>query len=343
MTRDAETGRWMSASEWTQTGQTARCVALGELGTSLLRARCPQPAAIERMRQSLATHGQLTPLVVVERQGRLEIVDGFKRRAAAATMRFETLTVSRRDLDDQGVWVAMLALNRGPGSMTVIEESLILREMMRGGASQTAIAQRVGRHQSWVSRRIGLVERLHPDLVEWVRTGLMPPGIARRLIVLPPGNQVELAAVVSKASLGTAQTEALVSLWQKASDPTVRRALLAQPRQALEQAHPADVRRPADPRLGPRSQALQRWLQILAGVGPRVMQGLRPPPPPHEMEILRPDLRSVDRMLPGLREAVGIASRSPRCDASGATSATPSSGDCSPTDTASRPPPERPA
>jgi ParB/RepB/Spo0J family partition protein len=275
------------------------------------------------MRQSLAMHGQLTPVIVVERGGRLEIVDGFKRRAAAATMRFETLWASQRELDDQGVWVAMLTLNRGPGSMTVIEEALILREMAQGGASQTMIAQMLGRHPSWVSRRIGLVERLHPELLEWVRTGLLPAGTARRLIVLPQGTQAQFAAVVSKASLGTTETEALVSLWQKTADPSIRRALLAQPRQALEHTRPADLRRPADPRLAPRSQALQRWLQILAGVGPRIMQGLRPAPPPHELEILGPDLRAVERMLPDLTAVVGSASRSAPCGASAATSGTP--------------------
>jgi len=294
------------------TGPVAKTVPLAELGTSLLRARCLRPQQVERMRQGLATHGQLTPIVVVRRQGRLEIVDGFKRRAAAAAMQWPTMVVSERTLDEQGIWVAMLTLNRGPGSMTVLEEALILREMIREGATQVAIAELLGRHPSWVSRRIGLVERLHPELVEWVRTGMLPAGTARRLIGLPAGNQLEVAAVVAQSSLGTEETEVLVGLWQKAPDPQSRRAILAQPRQAIAEARPWDAQRPMDPRLSPRGQALQRGLQILAGVGLRVMQGLRPPPRPQEIEILRPDLQSVRRMLPGLEEALGTASSSPR-------------------------------
>jgi ParB-like chromosome segregation protein Spo0J len=285
----------------------------------------------------------MTPLVVVARQGRLEVVDGFKRRAAAAMMQWSAILVSERTYDEQGIWVAMLTLNRGPGSMTVIEEALILREMAQAGSTQVAIAQLVGRHPSWVSRRIGLVDRLHPDLVEWVRTGLMSPGTARRLIVLPAGNQLEVAAVVAKTSLGTEETENLVSLWQKARDPQTRRAILTRPREALAVAHPTDSQRPTDPRLSPGGQSLQRGLHILQGVGMRVMQGLRPPPRPEEVEILRPDLRSVDRMLVGLQEAVGIASRSPLCDANNATNETSASAACSPRGTPTGPLPDRPA
>jgi ParB/RepB/Spo0J family partition protein len=323
------------------TGPAPRSVPLAELSTSLLRARCLRPPQVERMRQSLARHGQLTPIVVVARQGRLEVVDGFKRRAAAAAMQWPAIVVSERTFDEQGIWVAMLMLNRGPGSMTVLEEALILREMVLGGATQVAIAELMGRHPSWVSRRIGLVDRLHPELTEWVRTGLMPPGTARRLIVLPAGNQLEVAAVVAQAALGTEQTEALVSLWQKASDPQTRRTILSRPREALAEADPCA--RATDPRLSPRGQALERALHILQGLGPRVMQGLRPPPRSEDLAILRPDLLSVHRMLPGLKEAVGTASRSPCCDARSATSETASSAACSPTDRASRPPPRRPA
>jgi hypothetical protein len=109
----------------------------------------------------------------------------------------------------------MLTLNRPNGSLSVLEEGLIVQELCRSGLQQLEVAQLVGRHKSWVSRRLGLVERLHPELVEWVRTGLMSAGTARRLMVLPAGNQVELAAVVSHAELTTEETELLVSLWQK--------------------------------------------------------------------------------------------------------------------------------
>lgn len=306
----------------------ARNMPPGELSTALLRARCLRPPQVERMRQSLTTHGQLTPIVVVSRQGRLEVVDGFKRRAAAMAMQWTTVLVSERRYDEPGAWVAMLTLNRGPASITVLEEALILREMVVGGSTQAEIAQLVGRHPSWVSRRIGLVERLHPELIEWVRTGLMSAGTARRLIAVPAGNQLELAAVVSQWTLGTEETETLVSLWQK-GDPATRRAILAQPRQALAEARQFDAPPPADRRLSQRGQGLQRGLQILCGVGMRVVQGLGLLPRPEDLTILRPDLRRLETMLPELAQAVGTFSKSPPCDSKNETSETPSSEDSS--------------
>jgi hypothetical protein len=135
-----------------------------------------------------------------------------------------------------------------------------------------------------VSRRLGLVERLHPDLVEWVRTGQMAAGVARRLMVLPAGNQLEMAAVVTQAGLSTEETELLVSLWQKASDPAIRRFLLREPRTALEKARPEKPQTPLDPRLSPRGKALARALPILRGVALRVHESLQPPAEPFDLQ-----------------------------------------------------------
>src|SRR5208337_604657 len=189
----------MNESSTQKQDSAPRSVVLSQLGTILGRARCPQPAQLARMRLSLSTHGQMTPVIAVEREGKIEIVDGFKRRGAAEQMGWPELLVSVRRLDERAQWAAMLTLNRTPGALSVVEEALILRELIHGGMTQTEIAQMVGRHKSWVSRRVGLVERLHPDLIEWVRTGLMSAGTARRLFVLPAGNQLELAAVVTQA------------------------------------------------------------------------------------------------------------------------------------------------
>src|SRR5512141_1330313 len=102
----------------------ARSVVLAEIATTLGRARCPQPAQLARMRQSLSRHGQLTAVIAVEREGKLELVDGFKRRAAAAQMGWTELLVSARSFDARGQWAAMLTLNRTPGALSVLEEAL---------------------------------------------------------------------------------------------------------------------------------------------------------------------------------------------------------------------------
>jgi ParB/RepB/Spo0J family partition protein len=320
-----------------------RVVPLPELGTVLGRARCPQPAQLQRMRHSLSTHGQMTPVIAVERESKLELVDGFKRRAAAAQMGWRELLVDVRRLDERAQWAAMLTLNRTPGALSVLEEGLILRELYQSGLTQAELAQLAGRHKSWVSRRLGLVERLHPDLLEWVRTGLMSPGTARRLMVLPAGNQLELAAVVTQASLSTEDTELLVSLWQKASEPAIRTFLLKEPRMALQNARPEKSQAPVDPRLSHRGKVLARALPLLRGVAMRVSDALRPAPELPDLKLLATEMRRTASALPDLATALGSAVRCASFDDSDAPSETPTSDGSSARDTASRAPPERPA
>ncbi len=278
-------------------------VEILQIGTSYRRVRCLVPRQIEQMKASLTAHGQLTALVVVKRQNSLELIDGFKRHRAADEMGWTRLRATSMEVDEQGQWVAMLALNRATHAMSVLEEALVLREMVAMGMTQTQIGQILNRHKSWVSRRIGLVERLHPELVEQIREGILPPGAGRRLLALPAGNQLELATVVMHHGLGSQDTELLVRLW-KSADPPVRDYLLAHPHAALANLQAGDAETPPDPRLTPRGQRLQRHLRILQAVMPRTLQMLRPAPAEEDLRILADDLESTRSSLSGLVEAM---------------------------------------
>ena len=63
--------------------------------------------------------------------------------------------------------------------MTVLEEAMVLRELTKLGLSQSDIAGLLSRHKTWVSRRISLVEKLHPELIESMKLGLLQPGSGR--------------------------------------------------------------------------------------------------------------------------------------------------------------------
>jgi len=305
----------MSASPTTTTAAPAM------LGTTLGRARCPHPAAIERMKRSLQQHGQLTPVVTVMRAGRPELVDGFKRRVAATALDWPELCCRVIELDETAQWVAMLQLNLSQ-SITVLEEALVLRELVRQGLTQVEIGTLLGRHKAWVSRRIGLVERLHPELLEQLKQGLLHPGVARRLLGLPAGNQLELAAVAMGTHLGPEQMERLVSLWQRARDPEVRRYLLGHPQQALAQAFPKPTPTSCDPRLSPSSQMLVRLLGLMEDVTPRMLRLLRPPPPAPDLEILRSRLKVAQMLALELQTALGSCASDDAAGAKGASAET---------------------
>lgn len=274
-----------------------------QLRTTFARARCIEPRHVDRMKASLTAQGQLTALVAVEQEGQLELVDGFKRHLAATEMGWESLRVSVVAVEQPGQWVLMLTLNRGPQSMSVLEEALVLREMVTAGLSQVEIGQLLLRHKSWVCRRLGLIERLHPELVASIREGLLAPGAARRLLALPAGNQLEMAAVIGREGLGVEETETMVKLWRQSSEPAARDFVLAHPREAIENASEEKAPLP-DPRLTSRGQRLQHHLRILMGVAPRAQQGLSGQPTPKDLELLQADLASTASSLRHLLQAL---------------------------------------
>jgi hypothetical protein len=63
------------------------------------------------------------------------------------------------------------------------------------------------------------------------------------------------------------------------------------------------------------------------------MQALRPPLRSEDLTVLLPDLKSLEKILPGLAQAVGFASKLPPSDARESPSETRSSEDSSRKDT----------
>jgi ParB-like chromosome segregation protein Spo0J len=306
----------------TSAAEAAKSCPIATIGTTLGGARCRQPARIERMKQSLATHGQLTPLVATTRPGGVELVDGFKRLAAAETLGWPTVLVAVRPMDTTGQWATMLLLNRGPTSMTTLEEALVLRELCKTGLTQIEVAALCARHKAWVSRRIGLVDRLHPELVEAMKLGQLHPGSARRLLSLPPGNQLEMMAAIQSARLGPRDTELLVGLWRRTKESAARRVLLREPRASLREHHPETRRSPLDPRLSAEGQRLCRCLHRLDTTAAETSRRLLSALSAVDRTVLADALRKTSEAASRLAIALGSARTIAVADESGGSDAT---------------------
>jgi ParB-like chromosome segregation protein Spo0J len=193
-----------------------------------------------------------------------------------------------------------------------VEEALVVREMIRGGLTGVEVGILLGRHKSWVSRRLGLVERLAPELQEEMKLGLLDPGVARRLLSLPRGNQVELAAVARQADLGARDTEKLVGMWRKADSDEVRRYVLAQPKKALAASRWTTPPSPPDPRLSSQEQAVQSQLKRALKAMGLLTQTLRDGLSDEAMEILKEDIEDFRNQLKTVscRLGLGVASAS---------------------------------
>lgn len=186
-------------------------VELGALGERLSALRLREAPALEAMRRSLLRHGQLRPLVVFANGDGLEIIDGFKRACAARALGWSTIRVCVVDAGPVEAKVLLVVLHERSG-LTELEEGWLIRSLYREDSlSQGVIAKRLGRHKSWVCRRLMLVEALEPAVQADVRLGLLAPRAAVAVGQLPRGNQHAAAGVVIRRGLTVRQTELLVA------------------------------------------------------------------------------------------------------------------------------------
>ena len=208
-------------------GDPERDIDLAELGDGLSALRLCDAAALEAMRRSLARHGQLDALAAFATPGGLEIIDGFKRVRAARALGWRTLRARVADVDATEAKILLVALHDRRG-LTELEEGWLIRSLYRDDhLSQPAIAARLGRHKSWVFRRLMLVEALDPAVQADVRLGLLAPRAATAVSQLPRGNQHALARLVIRRGLTVRQTEMVVAELLDLDDDAARAQHLA--------------------------------------------------------------------------------------------------------------------
>jgi ParB-like chromosome segregation protein Spo0J len=209
-----------------------------EIGEHYGRYRLHVPGAERAMAKSLERYGQLSPVVVCRRNDRYELVDGFKRLGAARHLaQIEHLSARLMEADERTVKAAIYGLNRAGGRTRELEEAWIIHALVReDGMSQVEVAELLGRHKSWVCRRLALIERLGPKARDELRVGLLSPTAARQIVRLPQGNQAEVLDAVRREALSGAELTAVVDLWLGCSDHPQQQYILAHPREALAQS-----------------------------------------------------------------------------------------------------------
>ena len=272
--------------QWTE--GTTRPVALDGLGQQYRRYRLADPEAEEAMAGSLRRWGQLAPVVACVRSEKLELLDGFKRWSAARQITGMTLSVRVLEVDERTAKAAILGLNRGQRATRELEEAWVVQGLVRDDQmTQVEAAHLLGRHKSWVCRRLALLEKLSAAVKEDLRLGLVGPSLARQLTRLPAGNQEALLAMTRRETLTAQEVSGVIDLLHGASEEQAA-FVLAKPREALTLVHgmPTALR---DPRLSRAGNWLARHLTGALEALVRVENWLRTP---NERE-----LRSQDREI----------------------------------------------
>ena len=118
---------------------------------------------IEGLLQSITQVGLLSPLIVQELKesaGTFVIVAGHRR--FEALKRIHTLdwlvpVLVRDDLNEQSITQVMLVENLQRENLSPLDEAMAFKVLADGGITQTDIAARIGKSQSYVSQRLQLL------------------------------------------------------------------------------------------------------------------------------------------------------------------------------------------
>jgi ParB-like chromosome segregation protein Spo0J len=246
-------------------------IGIEKVGESYGRFRLIQPRRDGLMAKSIERLGQVSPVVVAgEENGRHEMIDGFKRLRALRQLKRESIRARVMDGHGRALKAAMIQLNREGRSIMDMEEALVVWSLYREeGLDQVEIGVLLDRHKSWVSRRIGLVEKLSEEVIEHLRLGLISPTQGRELIRLPRGNQKEAMESVLKHRLTSRETRRLVGMLME-NPRWSHDATLWLPLQILEDRTP-----PRPPKKDPPVSAFDTALIRLEKCCGLVTQGIK--------------------------------------------------------------------
>jgi hypothetical protein len=241
-----------------------RPMRFDELGDHFRRYRLRVPLAVQAMAQSLRRWGQCAPIVATLRQERPQVLDGFTRWEAAQQVRgMTTLLVRLIEVDDQRAKAAIYRLNQTGRRPHELEEAWLVQALVReDGLSQSEVAELLGRHKSWVCRRLALLEKLADDVRQDLEVGLLTPTAAREIARLPAGNQSEVLDLSRREALSRDELGGVVRLILGAVTAEQKQFVMAKPREALGQAGAAESKG-WDPRLSANGNRVSKQLAAL--------------------------------------------------------------------------------
>jgi ParB-like chromosome segregation protein Spo0J len=281
----------------------ARPIAFDRLGQKYRRFRLADPGAEDAMAGSLRRWGQLSPVVACVRGEELELLDGFKRLAAARQVAgLTSLSVRVLAVDERTAKAAILGLNHTHHGARELEEAWIVQALVRDdGLTQVEAAQLLGKHKSWVCRRLALLEKLSVAVKDDLGLGLLGPTLARQLVRLPAGNQEAVLALTRRESLTAREVSGVIDLLQGAGEEQAA-FVLTSPREALRQmqAMPMALR---DPRLSRAGNWLVRELTRTSEALVRLEHWLRTP---GQRELTARDRQIVEPVLMRLGDEASL-------------------------------------
>lgn len=197
-----------------------------------LRRRAPERE--KRLLASLAQMGQQAPIVVVGSSdgGSRVVIDGYKRVRALRQLKADTVLAMTWDVAEFEALLLERLMRRGE-SDGALEQAWLLRELhARFALSNQELARRFDKSESWVSRRLALIEDLPEEIQAQVRVGAIVAHAAMKFLVpMARANRADalrLTAALAEHRPSSRQVGAVYGAWLTGSAKT-RALLVADP------------------------------------------------------------------------------------------------------------------
>jgi ParB family chromosome partitioning protein len=168
-------------------------------------------AELARLADSIATHGILQPVIVVQEGDGYVLIAGERRWRAVAQLGHSTIPAIVRTANEQDQLELALVENIQRSDLNALEEAHAYRHLVdEFGLTQERVAERVGRSRPTIANTLRILETA-PSVQQAVADGDISGGHARALASLESHakQEVMLATVVARA-LSVRQTESLV-------------------------------------------------------------------------------------------------------------------------------------
>ena len=141
-------------------------------------------AALQELADSMAATGLAVPITVKPAGARFVIVTGERRWRAAQLLGWATIRAEVQELDAATAQWRTLVENIQRADLTPIEEAHAFQKLTDAGHTQTEIAKRIGKGQSYVAQKLRLL-KMPAEVQAMLGDGRLTEGHARQLLRLP--------------------------------------------------------------------------------------------------------------------------------------------------------------
>lgn len=203
-----------------------------QLQMPLATSRVINGRAIRGLAESLEKFGQINPGLAIEDGENLILLDGYLRALALQKCGMDTIWVEVVTGDMATGLLMVLAKNQGR-QWEPLEEAQLIQELIEvHGKTQQEVAVSLGKGPSWVSRRLGLLKALPEEVLEAVKTGVIGPWTANRIMAplarANPGHASRLLEALKKQDWSSRELGLFLKHYEASTKP-VRERMIERP------------------------------------------------------------------------------------------------------------------